>query len=499
MARYPGIPLALLTLAIHLRANGNYGYFRDELYFIVCGRNPSWGYVDQPPLVPLIAAAMDYLFAPSLVMLRLVPALAHAATVALAAATARLLGGRAWARAIAALCVMSAGVFLAEGTILSTDALQPLSWLLISYALIHLVRGGDQRWWFVIGVTAGVALLSKYMLAFWLVALAIGVLATPARRLLASTTPFVAAAVALAIVLPNVIWQAARGWPFMDIAHVATASKNIAYSPIDFLGAEIWNLGPANAPIWIAGLVAFVSWRRFYDLRLFAIAFVLLMADMIWVHGKPYYPAGAYPLLFAGGAVAIEAWTTWWLARTAITAVVVAVGVIGAPFALPILPIETFVAYQSRLGLTPKSLENDPIGQLPQLFADMFGWPELAALVGLAYQSLPPEDQARAVFFANNYGEAGAIDVLGAPWHLPPAISAHNSYFLWGPRGHDGSVVFRLGGDRTQLLEIYRSVEPAGVFNDPRAMPYETGRTLWICRDRKRPLAADWAELKNYR
>ena len=491
--------LALLALAIHLWASRGYGYFRDELYFIVCGRNPAWGYVDQPPLVPLIAAAMDRLFAPSLVMLRLVPALGHAATVALAAETARLLGGRVWAQALAALCVLSAGVFLATGTILTTDALQPLSWLFCGYALIRIIRGGDRRWWFAIGAVAGVALLSKYMLAFWLVALGIGLLATPARRCLAWRAPYVGVAIGLLIVAPNVIWQAVHGWPFLEIGRVAATTKNVALSPPAYMLAEFWQLSPANAPVWIVGLIAFGFWRRFADLRGFAIAYVVLMAMMIAMHGKPYYPAGAYPVLFAGGAVALEAWLAWRTVRAALTVVIVVIGVIGAPFALPILPVERFAAYQDRIGLKEKSVNtHTPNGRLPQLFADMFGWRELAALVGRAYQSLPPDERARAVFLGNNYGEAAAIDVLGAPWHLPPAISVHNKYFLWGPRGHDGSVVIRLGGTREQLLRVYKSVEAAGVFDNPWAMPYETGRTVWICRDRKRPLGEDWAGLRNY-
>ncbi len=462
----------------------------------MCGRNPAWGYVDQPPLVPLIAAAMDRLFAPSLVMLRLVPALAHAATVALTAETARLLGGRVWSQAIAALCVLCAGALLAQGTILTTDVLQPLSWLFCGYALIRVIRGGDRRWWFAIGTAAGIALLSKYMIAFWLVALGLGLLATPARRCLAHHAPYIAAAIALAIVLPNIVWQAAHDWPFLEIGRIAAVSKNIVFTPLDYLGAEIMEIGPANAPVWLAGLLAFAFWRRFSDLRLFAIAYLVLIAAMIVLHGKPYYPAGAYPLLLAGGAVALEAWLAWRPARAAIASIIVLFGIIGAPFAIPLLPIEVFTAYQSRIGLAPKSLDHNPIGRLPQLFADMFGWPDLAALVGRAYRSLPADEQSRAVFFANNYGEASAIEVLGNG--LPPAISAHNNYFLWGPRGHDGSVVIRLGGSRAQLLRTYRSVEPAGEFNNPRAMPYETGNTVWICRGRKRPFDADWTSLKNF-
>src|SRR5262249_5725609 len=153
---------------------------------------------------------------------------------------------------------------------------------------------------------------------------------------------------------------------------------------------------------------------------------------MIALHGKAYYPMGAYPLLFAAGGVALEAWIKHTALRAAVTGVVAVFAAIAAPFALPILPVERFVAYERALGIAPNIQEKRALGALPQHFADMFGWPELAALVGRAYQSLPAEEQNAAVFLANNYGEAAAIDVLGAPWHLPPAITPHNQYFLWG-------------------------------------------------------------------
>ena len=499
LLRYPALAMALIPLALHLYASGGYGYFRDELYFIVCGSRPDWGYVDQPPLVPLIAAGMHGFFGDSLVMLRLVPALAHAATVALAGETARALGGGRWAQALAGLSVLTSGVYLALGTILTTDALQAPTWLFCGYALIRILREGKERWWLEIGVAAAVGLLSKYMIAFWLAALGLGLLATPARRSLARPHLYLGAAIAIVLTLPNLLWQAAQGFPFLEIGRVAVEDKNLALTPLQFLLAEIRMLNPATAPVWIAGVAAFAFWRRFADLRLFAVAFVALMAAMIALRAKPYYPAGVYPLLFAAGAVAIEAWLSWRWARAALVAGIAAVGIVAAPFSLPILPVERFVAYQDFLGETPHSLEKNAVGRLPQYYADMFGWRELAALVGAAYRSLPPEEQRHAVFLASNYGEAGAIDVLGTPWGLPPAISGHNSYFLWGARGHDGSVVIRLGGTRKELLKVYASVESAGVFDDPWAMPYETGRTVWICRGRKTSLIADWPRLRNYR
>jgi hypothetical protein len=498
LTRRPGLMLAAVALLAHLYASGGYGYFRDELYFIVCGARLDWGYVDQPPLIPLIAGIMHRLFAPSLAMLRLVPALAHAGTVALAAESARLLGGGRWAQGIAGLATLVAGVLLGIGTILTTNALEPLAWLACGYLLIRIVREGNRRWWFVLGAIAGVGLLAKYTLAIWLAALGLGLTATSARRVLARPEAYLAAALAGLIVLPNLLWQMAHGWPFLEIARNAAEHKNLALSPLAFLRGQATMLNPATTPLWLAGLAGFTAWRPFADLRWVAVAFAALIAAMLALHGRDYYAAGAYPLLFAGGGVALEAWIAARAARWAYAAAVVLLGLIAAPFSLPILPIEEFARYQDYLGVGPQSSEQRALGRLPQYYADMFGWRELAAEVGRIYAALPPEEQRRAVFLARNYGEAAAIDVFGEAMPLPPAISGHNNYFLWGPRGHDGSIVIRLGGGRAQLLEAYASVEAAGTVDPAWAMPDETGLTLWICRGRKRPLDADWPSFRHY-
>jgi 4-amino-4-deoxy-L-arabinose transferase-like glycosyltransferase len=495
----PAWALALLALAIHLFASRGYGWFRDELYFIVCGEHPAWGYVDQPPLIPLIAAAMHRWFAPSLVMLRLVPALGHAAAIVLTGETTRLLGGRRWAQALAGLAVLCGPVYLALGTLLSTNSVEALAWLGCGYALVRILRDGEERWWPVLGVIAGAALWAKYMIGFWLVALALGLAVTQPRRVLLRRGPYVAALIAAAIILPNVLWQALHGWPFLEIGRVGATEKNIALGPIAFLRAELRETNGAAAPLWIAGLAAFAVWHRFAPLRGFAIAFVVLMAMMLAIHAKPYYPAGVYPLFFAGGAVAIETWMTAPWARTGYAGLVALNGLVVAPFALPVLPVERFVAYETWLGAMPHAAEHETLRELPQYYADMFGWPELAALVGRAYAALPPQDKAHAVFLADNYGEAAAVDVFGTQWHLPPAISGNNQYFLWGPRGHDGSIVLRLGRTRAQLLRAYASVEPVGVFHSRWAMPDENGKVLWLCRGRLVPLDVAWPEFRVYR
>jgi hypothetical protein len=220
---------------------------------------------------------------------------------------------------------------------------------------------------------------------------------------------------------------------------------------------------------------------------------------MIALNAKSYYPSGAYPVLFAGGAVALEAWLMSRRLRAALLVGVVLFGLPLLPFVVPLLPIERFAAYQGFLGLTPEGTDKKLVlGRLPQLYADMFGWRELAALVGHAYQSLSPEERADAVFFANNYGEAAAVDIFAKPWGLPPSISAHNNYYLWGPRGHIGGVIIHLGGRREELLKVYASVEAMGATDSPWALPLESGRTIWICRGRFKKLNDDWSKLKHY-
>jgi hypothetical protein len=481
-----------------LWANGDYDYHRDELYFIVCGQRPDWGYVDQPPLVPLLASLMHALFPNSLTMFRLIPALAHAGTVALTAETARKLGGGNWAQLLAGMAAFLCPLLLAFGTIFYTDSLQPIAWLFCAYALISIIRDDNERWWLPMGLVIGLALMVKYTIALWVVALLIGLLLTSARGRLARPGPYVAAVAATLIVLPNLFWQWSHGWPFLEFA-AAVVDGNVVDAPWTFVLIQMRDLNPVAAPIWLVGLAAFAFWDRFADLRVIAIAYLLLLAAMTVLHAKSYYPSGAYPVLFAGGAVALEAWLTSRHLRAALLVAVVLLSAPLLPFVVPLLPIERFAAYQDFLGLAPEGTDKKlAFGRLPQFYAEMSGWRELAALVGHAYQSLSSEERADAVFFADNYGEAAAVDIFAKPWGLPPSISAHNNYYLWGPRGHTGNVVIHLGGRREDLLKVYASVEAMGKTDNPWALPLETNQTIWICRGRFKKLDDEWSDLKHY-
>jgi 4-amino-4-deoxy-L-arabinose transferase-like glycosyltransferase len=494
---HPALILGALTLALHAYANQHYGFFRDELYFIVCGRHPDWGYVDQPPLVPLIAAFTDWLAPGSLTVLRALSAVIAAANIVATVSLVRMLGGRAFAGWIAGLCVLLAPIQLIEGLFLFTDLFLPLAWIGCSALLIRMLRTGDQRGWIPFGVIVGFALWSKYLLLFNLIALALALPFTPLRRALITRWPYLGALIALAIIAPNLIWQWRHDWPFIELGAAGASGKNLAMSLPAYLWSQVMLLNPGAAIVWIAGLAAVTFSPRWRLYRLFALQWAALMLIELASHGKDYYAASLYPPLFAFGAAAIESLVRPSAARGALVAVVVAVGLIGMPMAIPVLPIDTFIAYQNALGAKPVAREHNQLGApLPQTFADMFGWREMAKTVSDAYWALPENERAKAVFFGNNYGEAAAIDVFGD--HLPPAIASHNNYFLWGPRGHDGAVVIELVDRLDRVTGLYESVETVGRTESPYAMPGETGLLLVVCRGRKASLIADWPSFKNY-
>ena len=494
----PSFLLALASLVLHALANGHYGFFRDELYFIVCGDRPDWGYVDQPALVPLLASWSHSFFGDSLLGFRLLPALAMTATVGLTAELASLLGGSRFAQWLAGLCVLSGPIFLVQGVLFSTDLFQPLTWLGLGWVLVRLEQTGDERWWLAFGAIAGFSLNTKYLVAFYLVALAVGLLATPQRKSLLRPWVYLGALLAALMLLPNVLWQQAHGWPFIELGKAGAAGKNIAMSPLAYFGQQLILTGPLASIVWLCGLWAGVVRPRLAVAPVFPIAWLVLLLMFDGSHGKAYYLSAIYPTLLAFGSVRIEQWTADAVVRGAALASVAVLGILTAPFFLPILPVDTFIRYQRAVGFKPSSGEHQIIGVLPQYYADMFGWPEMAEKVAAVYRSLPPQDRARAVFYGENYGEAAAIDVFGRRLGLPPAISGHNNYYIWGPRRHDGSVVIIIGGSPRHYAELFRSFEVAGRTETPYAMPYERDQPIYVLRDMKVPLQAYWPKVKHY-
>jgi hypothetical protein len=447
----------------------------------------------------LLASWSYAAFGDFLLGFRLLPALAMTATVALASELARGVGGSRFAQWLAGLCVLLGPIFLIQGVLFSTDLFQALTWLALGWVLVRLEQTRDERWWLVFGAIVGFSLNTKYLLAFFLLAFAAGMLVTPLRRSLLRPWVYLGALIAGLMVLPNVLWQQAHGWPFLELGKAASGGKNIEMSPLAFFLQQIIITGPLASIVWLIGLWAGAARPQLMTSRAITVAWLILMAIFDVSHGKPYYVSAIYPMLLVFGAVRVEQWLSNSVARRAALSAVTVLGVLAAPLTLPILPLDVFIRYQQAIGFMPSSGERQTIGELPQYYADMFGWKTMAEKVAGVYWSLPEADRTRAVFFGNNYGEAAAIDVFGNRLGLPPAISGHNNYFLWGPRDHDGSVMIIVGGDPEHYADMFNSFDVAGRIETPYAMPYETNLPIYVLRGLKIPLQNRWPALKGYR
>ncbi|HEY0793269.1 MAG TPA: glycosyltransferase family 39 protein [Chthoniobacterales bacterium] len=489
-------------LLVHFLTNGQYGYFRDELYFMACGEHLSWGYVDHAPLAPSLAKLSRLLLGDSLFALRLLPAVAGAVKVGLTGLLARELGGSRFAVALGCLCVLVAPGYLALDTLFSMNAFEPVFWTGCAYAIILALRLGNRRYWILFGVLAGLGLENKHSLLFFGVGLLAGLLLSPARGCFANRWFWLGGVIALALFTPNLVWEYRHDWATLEaLRNVQATGKNVVLSPVEFLGQQAFVLLPFTLPVWVAGLwfYGFDVYGRRY--RFLAIAYLVTLGLMIVLKGKEYYLLPIYPMLFAGGAVWWEKrFKGWpfaaWL-KTACLMVLGLSGLVFAPFALPVLPVKVYLRYQHALGITPPKTEVGHVGPLPQHFGDMFGWPEMVAEVARVYDALPPAERVKAAIFAGNYGEAGAIDFFGPRYGLPKAISGHQTYFLWGPRDYTGEVMILLQANRRELESRFQSVEEAGTVGHPYAMGEEHYPIL-VGRGLKRPLREVWPRLKHW-
>jgi dolichyl-phosphate-mannose-protein mannosyltransferase len=495
---YVVVPGALLLL--HLATISGYGYFRDELYYLACGRHLGLGYVDHPPLVGLVAAAVRVVLGDSLFAIRLLPAIAHAATAALGAELARTLGGGRFAQITAAATVACAPIYLSLSSILSMNSFDVAIWATALVIVARILHSGDERGWLAFGVVCGIGLENKISVLFLGFGLALGLLVAGPRRTLVAPKAWIGAAIALALFVPHLLWQQLHGWPTLEFMERARTLKNLPLSPLDFLKEQVLHAGPLALPIGAGGLAFLLGGRRGRPFRALGWAWVAILLLLIAAHGKAYYFAPAHVLTLAAGGVALEGWAQAIapVGRKLALGAAIAGNLILAPLAKPLLPVDTYVRYAAALGVKPSTGERQRLGRLPQFFADMHGWPELARTVAGVWSTLRVEERPQACIFGQNYGEAAAIDEFGPALGLPPAISAHNSYFLWGPRDCTGSVMIVIGDDRETLESLFASVELGATHTCADCMPYESGLPIWVARGLKQPIAELWPKIKKY-
>jgi len=490
--------LALLAVAVHVLSCQNYGYFRDELYYIACSKHLDWGYVDQPPLSLLILQIVRSLFGESLVAIRILPAIAGGTIVFIAGLMARQLGGGRSAQVLAALSALASPIFLSNaGRYFSMNAFDLLFWAIGGYIVLLIVKNNSERLWLLFGIVAGLGVMNKYSMGFLVIGLVVAMLVTPHRQRLLSKWFWMGGLLGGLIVLPHILWEIRNNFPTAEFMHNVTYLKNRPISIWEFFLAQFRDIGI----IWFFGFAFYFFHKPAKVFRIFGILYIVIFVLMAFQNPKPYYLSPVYPLFFASSGCMIELLARrsrlGWLKPVAFAAVLVQ-GIVAMPIVLPVLPVETYVQYQQFLGLVPEREERGAAGILPQHFADMFGWPEMVDTVALVYKRLSPEEQAKCMIYVRNYGEAGAIDFFGPKLGLPRASCTHNSYWFWRPDSWSGEVciIFGRSNDTTDcfndLRQFFETVELAAFARCKYAMPYEDGRPIFICRGAKITLQQLW-------
>jgi len=485
--------VAFISFLVHVLVGDNYGYFRDELYVLAMSQHPAFGYVDVPPLVPWITLIPRLLTGNALWAIHVISALVCAGTIILTGLMTRLLGGTRWVQGLAALASATALVLMAFGSIYAYDVFDEFWWTLCATILIVLLRDDQPRRWLVFGLVAGLGLLTKETILFWGFALVVGLGLSPQRRLLFTRWTLFGGLIAFALFLPFLLWNAANGWAsfqyWANYAHYHSAGG----SPLDFLINQIVGMNPLSVLLWGAGLWYFFS-ARGARYRVFGWAYLILFVLFMAIQGKSYFLAPAYPPLFAGGAMLVGTWRVRWRRWVAAYPVVlVLIGVLLAPVAMPVLPLAVYGQIYGKSGQ-----EAGNIYGLSQALVDRFGWEEQVALIAQVYHSLPMDEQRVACIFTENYGEASALVQFGGRYHLPPPISGHNAFSIWGPQGCTGQVIITINIAPQDAAQAFRSVTLATRTSCDECVAYENHAPILILRQPKVPFAILWAHGKYY-
>ena len=489
---------AVSFLLLILVTSGRYGIYGDELYYIACSKHLDFGYVDHPPVVDFMTLVSRWLFGENLLGLRLMSGLAGACTVLLSARLARILGGGAFAQALASLSICFAPAFPALSSFFSMN---PIDITLFTASLVLLLEAIESpaRWrWVVLGIVLGIGLLNKYTFLVLGFALLLSLVVTKRWELLSNRWLLFSGFIGLLMFSPHVLWQIEHDWPTLEFMRNATQDKNLSLSVSAFLGQLVLGLNPLTLPVWASGLGALLVWNKMMPYRFLGWTVIIFLAVYLSQSSKFYYVVPAFPLLLSAGAVFIERfaaqWSRRWL-RWAVISPVVISGCLLMPLAVPLLPPDQFISYSKALGLWDAiRMEKWERETLPLHFVFRFGWEELVEDIAESYHALSPEEREQCAIVASWYALAGAIDHFGPRYGLPDAICPHNNYWLWGPGEYSGALVLAVGFDRQTLEHHFETVTLVKTFTHP----YAISQPIYVCTNPRGSIIDLWPSFKAY-
>ena len=479
---WPVLAIAGLMVAGLLVLAGSYGFHGDEMYFVVAGQHPAFGYVDQPPLTPLLSAASVALFGTSPTAVRILPALEMGLIVVLIGLLVRDLGGTRRAQILAATTAAISG-YLAAGHLDTTTEPDLLVWAIILWLVVKLLAGGDRRLWLAVGVAAGIGLENKDTLLFLGAGLAAGLVVARRWDVVGSPWAWSAIGIAFLLWLPNLVWQAANGWPQLSMARAISQYAGDNRGQIVPL---LWLFtGPFLFPVTAAGLIWVLRSKAARPWRAIGIAALVGLALVVISGGKAYYAIGSVPVFMAAGAILLDRWLTRGHRRVRAAGFATAAVLSGSLIALltlPILPLATYA--KSTLPATVQDVANT------------VGWPRYVATVEGVVAALPADQRAHAVILTNDYSEASPLILLGTG--LPPVYSGHNSYWDWGPPPADLTVVVHVGDWRpADPSQFFVGCQDVAHIDNGLGIPNgEQGMAVSVCTGLRAPWITIWPSLR---
>jgi hypothetical protein len=482
--------IAVAAVAVEMAVSARYGYARDELYFLSAGQHLAFGYVDQPPLTPLLARSMGALTGGTLAGFRILPALCLAALVVMTAAMSRRLGAGRTGQLLAALAAATCAEYLGAMHELTTTTPDLVFWALILLLVMRLLASRDPRWWLAIGGCAGVASEAKWNIAFLLAGLAAGFLLTDARRLLASRYLLIGGLIAAVLAAPDVVWQAAHGWPALDVFRMLQTEAG--HNRIVYWPGQVLFTGVVLTPVWVGGAVWSLRSAAARPFRPAAIACVIVIALQFVLGGKAYYPGAAFTLLLAAGCVQLERRLAGRAPRArriapafAAGTAMVAGAVLAAPVALPVLPA--------------RALHTVPLQKINYDLGEEIAWPRLVAVVAREYHAVPAAPRARTTILAGNYGEAGAIERYGPGDGLPQVYSGANNFWIWGPPPAADAAAIAVNVDPALLRREFAHVRRVATFwNGLGVDDDEQGAPVYLATGLRTSWSRAWPAFREY-
>jgi hypothetical protein len=497
---------SIFVLLLHLYSNAFacYGIFRDELYYIACANRLDIGYVDHPPFSIYVLAVWKLIFGDSVFAIRLVPAIASGITVFFTGLTIKKMGGGKLALLAGIIPVTLAPILLGMFTIFSMNSLSIMFWIISIYIALLIIQQPKPKYWILLGIMIGIGSLNKIDFTWFGLGFFISLIFTEQRKHLKTVWPYIMTAIAILIFLPFVIWNFQHDFAHLEFIRNATSNKYSGLTRIDFILNNILILNPFSIFIWLPGIYYYFFYKEGRLYRPLGIIFLTVFAILfINAHSKAEYLSVAFPCIFAAGGILLEKLSVKKYMRGFIYTVIGLIIISGlalAPITLTLLPVKTYISYSGFLGIKPSTPEGKKLSELPQFYADMFGWEEMAKSVANVYKMIPPEEREKTIFLATNYGEAGAIEYYKSKYDLPPAACFHNNCWIWAgdelKKDYQTFIVF--GGRLENHLKSCEFAEQVYTHTAEYAIPYETNRPIFICKKLKRsPLEIRNAE-KHY-